>query len=408
MPPRLSDPDFQAWEARIHAFVALDDRADVGDAANADDPGPLCGLRVGVKDIIDVAGLPTRNGSRAYDDATPATEDAAVVRALRNAGAQVVGKTTTTEFAFTDPTDCRNPHALERSPGGSSSGSGAAVAAGLVDCALGTQTAGSLCRPAAYCGAVGLKPSYGSLPMAGVTPLAPSFDTVGVIARSVALAAKCFRVMRGVEPRSAPRGDRPVTLTTLLDPSVTPDADTLAALSGAEAALRDFGSTADRVTMAVDASRVVADHGTVMTHEAAKAHGHLLSSGTAGLLQPKFRAGLQAGVAVSAQQAEDAAGRLGAARSAFWAGLAGVDIILTLPVPEGAPRIDGTTGFQTWLTPWTVFGGPLVCLPWGLDRLGRPRSVMLAAHPGHEALLLETAEALAGRAPALAPPRLPR
>ena len=141
------------WEPYIHAFSALDETPSEGI-----EPGPLSGMAVGVKDIIDVAGLPTRNGSDACRDAPPAAHDANVVAALRNAGADIIGKTTTTEFAFTDPTACRNPYDVNRSPGGSSSGSGAAVAAGVVDIALGTQTAGSLCRPAAYCGAVGKTP----------------------------------------------------------------------------------------------------------------------------------------------------------------------------------------------------------------------------------------------------------
>ena len=174
----MSDPRttsmFDAWDKQIHAFVALEefscqDGLSVGNAS-------LAGLTVGVKDIIDVAGLSTRNGSLTCRQAGPATADAEVVAALRNAGARIIGKTTTTEFAFTDPTNCRNPYDLRRTPGGSSSGSGAAVAAGMVDIALGTQTAGSLIRPAAYCGVVGFKPSYGVLPTVGVTPLAPSFD----------------------------------------------------------------------------------------------------------------------------------------------------------------------------------------------------------------------------------------
>lgn len=155
----------------------------------------LAGITVGVKDIIDVAGVPTRNSGAACAQAKPATIDATVVALLRRAGAHIVCKTTTTEFAFTDPTDCRNPHDVKRTPGGSSSGSSAAVGAGLLDMALGTQTAGSLCRPAAYCGVVGFKPSYGVLSTRGVTPLARSFDTVGIITRSVKLAHQGFVAM---------------------------------------------------------------------------------------------------------------------------------------------------------------------------------------------------------------------
>jgi len=196
LPANELKEQIQLWEPYIHAFTAFngfDERAEK--FYNPQKKGPLTGLAVGVKDIIDVAGLATQNGSEACTHAEPAKDDSVAVARLRAAGADIIGKTTTTEFAFTDPTECRNPYDISRTPGGSSSGSGAAVAAGLVDLALGTQTAGSLCRPAAYCGVVGYKPSYGVLSTSGVTPLAPSFDTVGIIAATVEIATKCFQAI---------------------------------------------------------------------------------------------------------------------------------------------------------------------------------------------------------------------
>lgn len=367
-------------------------------------PATLRGTSFAVKDIIDVAGLATRNGSKVCSDAPPADLEAPVVSALRRAGACCVGKTTTTEFAFTDPTDCRNPHDLGRSPGGSSSGSGAAVGAGMIDFALGTQTAGSLCRPAAYCGAVGFKPSYGVLPTRGVTPLAPSFDTVGIIAKSVAMAERAFRAM--VPAAAVVKAPRNCTLGTLLfDQTARPAQETKAAYRGAITTLAQICGPADRLAPDLDIAKVVADHRVVMTWEAHAAHGHLLQQ--ADLLRPGFRAGLEAGAQVSRARACDAVQRLTEARDAFWAAMDGVDAILTLPVPDGAPLIGETTGFQDWLTPWTVFRGPLVSMPWGLDSLGRPRAVMLAAPPGAEATLLAMAAALEREAPHLPPPRLP-
>ena len=144
-----------------------------------------------------------------------------------------------------------------------------------------------------------------------------------------------------------------------------------------------------------------------MNFEAAAAHGAMLEDERVDLLKPNFLAGLRAGAQISPDQAEDTAAFLTAAKQAFWRGLQGVHIILTLPVPEGAPLIGGTTGYQDWLTPWTVFGGPLVCLPWGLDTLGRPRSVMLAAHPGMDAQLLAVAAQIEGRGPPLVRPQTP-
>lgn len=388
----------QEWDRHIHAFVALAD-------ASTDDgrfSGPLQGLSVGVKDVIDVAGLPTRNGSAACAAALPAGRDALVVQQMREAGARIIGKTTTTEFAFTDPTPCRNPHDLTRSPGGSSSGSGAAVGAGVVDVALGTQTAGSLIRPAAYCGAVGFKPSAGLLPLDGVTPLARRFDTLGIIARRVDLVSRVFKVLVPGGALRAP--DEPVARCGLWDTRAEIAPDWLGALHGARDALGDLAQVINR-GLPADVDTIVAAHRTVMCVEAFATHRGLLET-VPHLLQPKFRAGLEAGR--DAQEAQGAAcRRLDEARRAFWDEMTGTDLILTLPVPDGAPRIDGTTGFQDWLTPWTVFGGPLICLPWGRDSLSRPRAIMLAAHPGQDLFLIDVAARLARHAPDLPPPRLP-
>lgn len=394
------------WEPHIHSFVQLCP-AVVKNQYDGDNQitGICSDISVGVKDIIDVAGMATKNGSQVYCDVKPAVKDAIVVAALRGAGASIIGKTTTTEFAFTDPTDCRNPYDLRRSPGGSSSGSGAAVAAGLVDIALGTQTAGSLCRPAAYCGVVGFKPTYGLLPTDGVTPLATSFDTVGVIAQSVELASKAFNAL--VAPATFNDRKTLSIASALLPTKVNATSDTLDAFAESSLVLKQAGYTVFNMALDAMIDDIVASHRTVMNAEAVRAHGHLLSPETIDLLQPQFRAGLEAGATVSDLAYNDALGFLEGAVKHFWAQLKGVDIILSLPVPEGAPLMDGTTGFQDWLTPWTVFGGPLLCLPWGLDAFNRPRSIMLAAFPGEDRKLLAIAGHLERYAPALTHPISP-
>ena len=400
MKPLPTPHNLHLWEPYIHAFVELSTDGTSGN-------GPLAGLSVGVKDIIDVAGTPTRNGSETCQHAEPATQDATSVAMLRTAGASIVGKTTTTEFAFTDPTACRNPHDLSRSPGGSSSGSGAAVAAGVVDVALGTQTAGSLCRPAAYCGVVGFKPTYGTFPTTGVTPLAPSFDTVGIIARSVDLAHQAFSVFAPWNETEA-KNRRLRIVSECWQTQEAADEDTIAGFTAAKKAVGTLGIEMIKTPLAADVPAVVAAHRNVMNYEAFLAHGSLLDNKTTtALLKPKFRAGLRTGAKISQVEAAQAAAFLSRAKEAFWEGLQGVDLILTLPVPAGAPLIDGTTGFQDWLTPWTVFGGPLLCMPWGLDRLGRPISVMLAARPGQDALVLATAAKLERLSPVMPSPQLP-
>ncbi|HYF94373.1 MAG TPA: amidase [Symbiobacteriaceae bacterium] len=180
-----------AADGELHAFVAV---LPAGALQQAGD-GPLCGVPVAVKDLIDVAGLPTRAGSRITDGA-PAAADAAVVGRLRRAGAVIVGKTTTHEFAYGVTTDgTRNPADPRRIPGGSSGGSAAAVAAGMVPIALGTDTAGSVRIPAACCGVVGFKPTFGRVSTQGVVPLSWSLDHVGPLTRTVSDAALTFSVM---------------------------------------------------------------------------------------------------------------------------------------------------------------------------------------------------------------------
>lgn len=396
----------QVWEHHIHAFVELcpESRTDTltpGDQLNEE----LIGITVGVKDIIDVKGIPTRNGSDACCHAQPATEDAIVVASLRCAGAVIVGKTTTTEFAFTDPTNCRNPYDLTRTPGGSSSGSGAAVAAGIVDMALGTQTAGSLCRPAAYCGVVGFKPTHGVLSTTGVTSLAESFDTVGIIARSVNIARKGFTVM--ANPATHASNNKPEVVSALLPTQAVATDETLSAFHAASHALGQQGINVKELAIKSHIGDIVSAHRTVMNAEAAQAHRQLLHPDYVSLLRPKFRSALEAGTKVSATELEQARGLLSLAKADFWLQLTGIDCVLTLPVPDAAPLMDGTTGFQDWLTPWTVFGGPLICLPWGLDSLGRPKSIMLAAHPGHDMQVLAIAQRLEKLAPLLPRPTAP-
>lgn len=401
----MSFSNYETWEPFIHAFV------EVSQTQAAGKDGVLSGLSVGVKDIIDVAGMKTRNGSATCENNAPAYEDAVTVAALRNAGAHIFGKTVTTEFAFTDPTLCRNPHDVMRSPGGSSSGSGAAVAAGVIDFALGSQTAGSLCRPAAYCGAVGFKPSFGVLSTQGMTPLAPSFDTVGIVARSTAVASKVFFAM---SPQAGSSAEPSIAGKAALcgiwegDIEPAPADDTLAALDAAFGVAKTLGANIKRMDLSVDVARVVAAHRLVMNSEAATQFGEMLNDGRADMLKPKFRSGLIAGAAISDAQLDEARDLLAKAKHAFWAQLGEVDFVLTLPVPDGAPMIDGTTGFQDWLTPWTVFGGPLICLPWGVDKLLRPVSVMLAARPFQDARLLQVAAALEAAGPTPVTPKIPQ
>src|SRR5262245_34558169 len=190
-----------AWESKVHAWVSIDRDGALARARELDRDlaegkvrGPLHGIPLGIKDLFDVAGWPTLAGAPWLQSA-PAAADAPVIARLRKAGAIILGKTVTTQFACFDPPETRNPWNLERTPGGSSSGSAAAVATGMCLGALGSQTGGSITRPASYCGVAGCKPTFGLVPLEGVYPLAASLDHPGPIARSVGDAALLLEVM---------------------------------------------------------------------------------------------------------------------------------------------------------------------------------------------------------------------
>ena len=210
-------------EADIHAWQFVNREAAIANAKildKAPNKGLLHGIPIGVKDIIDVAGMPTRNGSMIFADAHKASMDAASVAMARMAGAIVLGKTVTTELAGPTPGRTCNPHNLEHTPGGSSSGSAAAVADGHVPLAIGTQTAGSVIRPAAYCGVFGFKPSFGLVPRGGMKLQSDTLDTVGVFARSADDLALWYATMTGAPTAPALKTSRAVRIhiiTNLLD-----------------------------------------------------------------------------------------------------------------------------------------------------------------------------------------------
>src|SRR5262245_18603468 len=190
-----ADPHVECWR-QVDAQSALKIAQErEREAATGELRGALHGIPVAIKDIIDVEGLPTRANSRSRSNLGPANSDAEIVSALKAAGAVVLGKVHTTEFAFFDPSPARNPHDIRHTPGGSSSGSAAAVAAGMVPVAVGTQTVASVNRPAAYCGISAFKPSTRSLSTYGITPLGPSYDTPGVFGWSVADAIHAFEAI---------------------------------------------------------------------------------------------------------------------------------------------------------------------------------------------------------------------
>ncbi|MFQ5571606.1 MAG: amidase [Rhodothermales bacterium] len=349
--------------------------------------GPLHGIPVGVKDIIDVATRQTRAGSLSRADVAPSSTDAEVVAASRAAGAVILGKTHTTEFAYFDPGPTRNPHNPDHTPGGSSSGSGAAVAAGMVPLALGTQTAGSLNRPAAYCGIAAFKPSTGLLSTFGVVPLAASFDTVGPFGYTVEDAVTYFEALCPGHARFRPEngaGQSGYRVVVLEDPILAEaDAEVLAAVDRVVQRLTDAGHGVRRAPSPAPFKKLAANHKTVMEYEIGRAQKVLLDE-PANLIGERLRATIMDGGRILDVAYLDARNALAAAQTRFWSAFAGVDAVVFPATPAPAPRGIHATGDPGYILPWTVLGGPVVTLPAGAARSGLPVAVLLAGAPGSD------------------------
>jgi Asp-tRNA(Asn)/Glu-tRNA(Gln) amidotransferase A subunit family amidase len=376
-------------EPRIHAWACLDpDRALA--AARAVDargrPPPLHGLPVGIKDIIDTADAPTECGTPLYKGRRPAS-DAACVTALRGAGGVVLGKTVTTELAFFGPGPTRNPHVPAHTPGGSSSGSAAAVAAFMVPAALGTQTAGSIIRPAAYCGVVGFKPSHGLLSLGGVHPFAPSLDTLGVLVREVADVAPLLGGLGApVEVHPLARPPRIGLWRSAQWSRATPAMQHR--LEEVATVLARAGAPVREVDPLPDETAVVEAQALIMAAEAVRSFGALRPSGALG---PELTDLLDRGTAARPEDVQAARVRAGQALNAMSGVLGEVDLLLTPSAPGEAPAGLTSTGDPIFNRVVTVLGLPAISLPAGVGPSGLPLGVQLVGARRGEAALLAAA-----------------
>jgi Asp-tRNA(Asn)/Glu-tRNA(Gln) amidotransferase A subunit family amidase len=354
-------------EPRLRAWVELN--------FPADGRVPL-----GVKDIIDVAGFPTRCGSPLRADAEPALSDAAIVTAWRAAGAVPVGKTVTTEFAYFSPGPTDNPSAPGHTPGGSSSGSAAAVAAGQVPLALGSQTAGSVTRPASYCGVASLVMSRGRFPMDGVTGFSPSLDSHGVFAAGVTDLALAFSALTGSSNAGLPAHPR----LLLWRPPVEPEMR--AAVDLASRRLAAVGAVIDEFPASVAA--LTAAHPVVMAYEAARERAAELAqiSRLSVPLATLLRTGLEtteADYAAAQQVIRDARGRIVPLLESY-------DAILGPAALGPAPAGLHATGDPVLSRPWQALGLPAVAVPGLSTPDERPLGVQLVGRAGEETALLAT------------------
>ncbi|MGZ6010137.1 MAG: amidase [Rhizomicrobium sp.] len=354
-------------------------------------PGPLSGIAVAIKDIIATSDMPTTNGSPIYRDHIPSA-DAWVVERLRGLGATIFGKTVSTEFAWRHPGPTVNPWNPQHTPGGSSSGSAAAVAAGIVPLALGTQTLGSVIRPAAFNGVVGLKPSFGAIPRTGVHPLSPSLDHVGFFARRVddvafalsRLAASSDSDPHGrplpgfdVEPgKGVPPLDRPRVAIVRFEQWSKAEPEQQQAFEAAIAALRDAGALLQELELG-ELDRANWDTiNTILASEAALIFGGLVTR-YPDRTSDHLKSLVQTGKSHSALQYLAAKALQEKLRSAFATQISGFDAVLTLPAFGEAPEGLSFTGKAEYCAPWTLLGAPALSLPVGFGKNGLPLGLQI-------------------------------
>jgi len=389
-----------AVEPAVAAWVRLDRDAAARVAVQRDIEaregrfmGPLHGVPIALKDIFDAAGVPTTAGAPAWATRTPAV-DAPSVAALRGAGAVPMGKLATTPFAYLDPSATRNPWNPEHTPGGSSSGPAAAVAARMVPLALGSQTVGSVLRPAAYCGVVGLKPTHGRISAAGVLELAGSLDHVGVFARAVEDCALALAVLASGDPAAEdyaaavlePAAPRIGVLTALLAQATPEMGKHLEEITrGLEAA----GARLGEVTLPAAFASIDEVGATVLRAEAAAAHAARFPAHAAEY-PPRIKELIQLGHAITAPQYLAAQATRRRVRAEVSAVAARHDVFLLPTIGAPAPRGLGSTGDPSFCSPWSFLGMPAITLPTGTAG-GLPLAVQLVGAPWSEARLLAAA-----------------
>jgi len=399
---REAEPQVEAWQYLDPAHALAQARARDEDRRAGRATGPLHGLPVGIKDIIDTADMPTEDGTVLHAGRTP-DRDAAVVAMLRAAGAVILGKTVTTECAYFHPGKTRNPHNPGHTPGGSSSGSAAAVAAGMVPLALGSQTNGSVLRPASFCGVVGFKPTHGLIPRSGILKLSRTLDQVGVFARTledVALLAEQIVGYDEGDPDTRPRARIPFVRTAAESPPLAPLLAFVKtpvwqrAADDTKAGFAELVETlGDRVVEVElpEAAREAWDwHRTIMEAEMAANLDLEWEKGRERLSEP-LRSLLARGREVRALDYQKARARIPLLNEGFAEIFERCDAILTPSAPGTAPKGLGSTGDPAFCTLWTFCGMPSLSLPLMQGENGLPLGMQLVGPRDGDARLLRTA-----------------
>jgi aspartyl-tRNA(Asn)/glutamyl-tRNA(Gln) amidotransferase subunit A len=395
--------DIKAWVLVDQAGARADAERLTAEARRGQWRGPLHGIPLGIKDIFDVSDWPTAAGSRLWAQSI-ARRDATVVRRLRQAGAVFVGKTVTTQYASFDPPPTRNPWNTARTPGGSSSGSAAAIACGMCLGTLGSQTGGSITRPASFCGVAGCKPTYGRVSADGVMPLAPSMDHPGPIARTVRDLALLLQVIAGFDPYDPSCSDRPVPdyLAALSRPGHKPRLGRLHGLFDelAEPSMRTLmdrvsdtllsaGAAVDDVALPAAFAEVIPRHRVIMAVEGAQLHEARLRRHPDDY-GPKIRSLLEEGLACPATEYSRCKEHQRQLAQEIRACFQGVDALLAPATRGPAPAAD-STGDPAFNSPWSYTGLPVVSIPAGWSPEGLPLGIQLVGPLWSEAELFAAA-----------------
>ena len=398
------EPQVQAWVTLDRSGALATAQTLEQEVASGRTRGPLHGVPVGIKDIYYTAGLRTTGGSRIYAEFVPGYDATAVAR-LREAGAIILGKTVTTEFATADPGPTRNPWNLAHTPGGSSSGSAAGVAARMMPVALGSQTGGSIQRPAAYCGVFGLKPTHGRVSGYGVFPVSWCLDHMGPLARSVTDIALVLQVIAGHDARDpatsrAPvpdyvqavqRADRPPRLGLLRQFFLErADPELRAHTEGIANRLAQAGAAVEEVKLPDSFRALLAAHRVLMQVEAAAVHAGLFRT-HAELYRPRLRATIETGSLIPGTSYLQAQRIQRIVQQDMAALFEGVDFLLMPAAPGPAPRDLSTTGDPSFNSPSSFVGFPAITIPSGLNAVGLPLAIQFMGPAWAEERLLAAA-----------------
>ena len=399
------DPALKAWVTIDPEGVLATARQRERELEQDGPRGPVHGVPVGLKDLFYTAGMKTTACSRIYADFVPKYDATAVAR-IKDAGGIILGKTVTTEFAFADPPPTVNPWNPAHTPGGSSTGSCVAVAARMCAAALGSQTAGSTCRPAAYHGIVGLKPTYGRISRHGVVPLSWSQDTVGILVRSVEDAAIMLQVMAGHDPNDPGSATGPVPdyLQEMNEQRRSPRIGLVKEFFSDRSIPEVWGHTEDVARRLAQAGAKVEEIGLPESFATAHSCQNLVSNVEAAAFHeefirhradeygPKVRAFIETGMMIPGVRYIQAQRLRRQLRQDLIEMVQRVDVVMTPAFPTPVPRDLNTTGDPVFQAPWTSAGLPTIVLPSGLADSGLPLAIQLAGLPLEEGKLLAAAQ----------------